>query len=161
VSGRQAFRVDGLRDLDQALMQLSKATAKNVVDRTLMKAAEPLEKTAQQLAPKRTGKLADSLTVGRRLSNRQRARHRRGSEVEVFVGADALPHAHLQEFGTIDMPASPFMRPAWEQHKHEILGSISELLGHEIDLAAMRAARKAARQTKTRGGRFDTRRSKG
>jgi len=158
--GRQAFRVDGLRELDAALQQLSSRMSKTVVERTLIKAAEPVERTAKALAPVLTGSLRDSLSVGRKLSNRQRRRSRRESEVEVFVGANALPHAHLQEFGTINHAAQPFMRPAWDQHKGEVLDSIAQLLGEEIKLTVDRIEKRAARRGRASSG-FDTRGSKG
>ena len=62
--------VSGLKELDQALGELPKATARNVLKRTLAKAAEPIVAEAKQHAPVATGRLRDSIIASTRLKNK-------------------------------------------------------------------------------------------
>ncbi|MFA5897936.1 MAG: HK97-gp10 family putative phage morphogenesis protein [Hyphomicrobium sp.] len=48
---KQTFKIEGLKELDAALGELSKATARNVTRRVLIKAAQPMVDEASRLAP--------------------------------------------------------------------------------------------------------------
>ena len=141
------MKVEGLKAVQTALRQLPDATAKNVMRRVLREAGKPIAETARQLAPFEDGDLRDSIAVSTKLSKSQRKKHRKGGkdDVEVFVGAGPHPQAHLQEFGTSNHPAQPFLRPAWDKHKRAVLDGIKEAMWTEIRKAADRLARKAAR----------------
>lgn len=141
--------VEGLRELDAALGQLTKAVARNTLRRVLRLAARPIAVKAQSLSPILTGQLRISIGVGTRLTRRQASLHRRESRndkafAEVFVGAGGLAQATLREFGTDGAPPAPFMRPAWDAHKTQALDIIKRELGTEIAKSAARAARRAA-----------------
>lgn len=140
-----AFVVSGLKELDRALKELPRATAKNVVRRVLLKAAQPIADDMAARAPRATGYLGDHIDTGTRLSSRQRRQHRKASEVEVFAGATRVVQATLQEFGTKDHAPQPFARPAWESGKHRALEDVKTGLAVEIDKAAKRLAKKAAK----------------
>lgn len=65
--------VSGLKELDQALGYLPKATARNVLKRTLDKAAQPIVEEAKRLAPVAPvngGTLRDSITASTRVKNK-------------------------------------------------------------------------------------------
>lgn len=64
--------VSGLSELDRALGNLSKATARNVLKRTLAKAAEPIRDEAKRLAPVRpgSGRLRDSIMISTKVKNK-------------------------------------------------------------------------------------------
>lgn len=157
----------GFKELDAALGELPKATARNVLKRTLEKAAEPIAQRARELVPVDSGDLRDSITVSARLKNkvgnaeysaamrqglgkaaavqalRDARRGANGSFAEVYIGP-AVPkgfYGHLVEFGTSRMAAEPFMRPAWDEGQDRALGIIKEELGNEIIMAAKRIAR--------------------
>ncbi|MFN9438461.1 MAG: HK97-gp10 family putative phage morphogenesis protein [Brevundimonas sp.] len=135
-------KVAGLRDLEKALADItSRATRKRVGQRALLQGAEPLVTRARQLAPELTGQLMASIDE----TTRKPRRHRRKVPVEVFVGPGQQPHAHLNEFGTREQAARPFMRPAWDATRVQVLDGIKDALADEIDKAAKRQARKAAR----------------
>lgn len=144
-------RVSGLRELDAALGQLTKATAKGVLRRIGLKALQPFADDMRSQAPDdpKTGgnDLRSSIGVGTKLSRRQARLNRKAeskSFVEVYAGAGPLPQAHLQEFGTVHHPPQPFARPAWEANKRGVLETIKSDLGAEIEKTAKRvAARKA------------------
>lgn len=138
--------VEGLKELEQALQQLPMANAKAVLRRTLKEAGEPVAKTARSLAPREMGYLRESIDVGTKLSARQAKLHKKESPVEMFIGPGPDPAAHLQEFGTgPGHQAQPFMRPAWDQHKNEVLDIIANRTWLEIEKTAARLAKKAAK----------------
>lgn len=154
---KTTVRVEGLSDLDAALGELGKATARNVLRRVGLKALEPVADTARNLAPDdpNTGgnDLRSSIGVGTKLSARQAKLARKAIRsgeaekhfVEVYAGAGQVPHAHLQEFGTGHHAPQPFLRPSWDSNKAGVLDTIKTELATEIDKAAKRQARKAAR----------------
>lgn len=144
-SNREWMKVEGLKELDEALTELPKATARNVLKRTLMRAGEPIRAAAEMLAPVLKGTLKISIAVGTKLSARQKKLHQKQSDVEVFVGAGPLPQAHLQEFGNANQPPQRFLTPAWEANKMNALEIVKSDLALEIEKARERLARKAAR----------------
>lgn len=135
-----AWKVEGLRELEDALMALPRATARNVCRRALKKAAEPIAEKARAKAPVDESDLRDSIAVSERA-----VRNQKQSAIEMHVGPGRHPQGVLQEFGTYKEPAQPFMRPAWEAEKHQAMDTIVKELGVELDKATVRAQRKAAR----------------
>src|SRR5262245_34165590 len=111
------FKIEGLKELKDALLELPKATGTNVQKRALMKAADPLQSLAQSLAPVLTGALQRSFTTGVKLSDKAKADHKKTSKVEVYSGPGELVQARLSEFGTRFQSPRPFMRPAWDATK--------------------------------------------
>jgi HK97 gp10 family phage protein len=148
-------KVEGLRELGIALSALPKATAKSVLKRVLTKRAKPMAQTMFALAPDNpatTGKgdLRTSIGVSSRLSKRQARLHRKAYKddkqfAEVFVGAGALPQAHMQEFGTEHNRPQAFARPAWDKHQGLILEGLKDDLWAEIQKTAKRVALKKAK----------------
>lgn len=125
----------------------SKATQKNVLTRTLKKAAAPIDDMASSLAPRDTGKLEISIVTGTQLTRRQKSSAYKAGKLgvaEVHVGTK-LSRGLFQEFGTFKMRPHPFMRPAWDAKQGEALRIISTELWTEIKKAADRAARKRAK----------------
>lgn len=142
------FRLEGLAETVANLGDLgSRPTQRNVVRRTLLAAGEPTANVASSLAPVERGVLAFSVVVSTALTRWQRGA--KVSEVEVYIGPSggqgALFYASHREFGTVLLPASPYLRPAWESTKGQALGLIVSGLRTEVDRAAQRAARKVAR----------------
>jgi len=142
---RQSFAVEGLRQLQRALAELPKATARNVLLRTLKAEAQPIAAAEARLAPKLTGKLAASPQVSTRLSKRQRRLHVKQSPVEVFVGPTSHPKSVQTEFGNARQAAQPHLRPAWDANVRGVLDGIRDRLAAEIEKARRRLARKAQR----------------
>lgn len=166
-----SVKVSGLAELNKALGKLPKATARNVLVRTLNKAAEPMAEEARRLAPVKTGKLRDSIMVSARVKNTignsrysaamraglgkeaaraallaaRKANKGKGSFAEVFVGpargGGVIRYAHIIEFGAADRAPQPYMRPAWETTKDAMLGTIKTELRNEIIAAARRLGR--------------------
>jgi HK97 gp10 family phage protein len=143
---RQTFRIEGLSELDTALQELPKATARNVLLRTLKAQGQIIGDAGEQNAPRLSGKLADSYTVGTKLSRRQRSLNTKGSDVEVYVGPTPHPKSVQTEFGNRHQAAHPHLRPAWDGNVMKVLEGIRATLAEEIEKARARLARKAERE---------------
>lgn len=150
----ESFSVEGFKELDDALENLTKGAGKAALRKGARAALEPMAEIARSLAPDdpETGgrDLKASITVGTVLSKRQRGLHRKmfrndKASVEMFMGAGTNPAAHTQEFGTIRHGPQPFMRPAWDQDKNAMLERLKADLWASISAAVKRANRKAAR----------------
>jgi len=147
-------KIEGLKELEKALEELPRATGKSVLRRTLKKAAQPVAEDMRARAPDdpatHGNDLKSSIGVSTKLSKRQARIHRKmfrsdKASVEMFVGAGALPQAHLQEFGAPQHGPQPFARPAWDGNKMQVLEAIKDTLGAEIAKAAKRLAKKRAK----------------
>lgn len=168
---RATFKVSGLKELDAALGELAKATASAVGKRVLMKAAQPIVDEAKRLVPENTGRLKQGIVATTKKPRghaskaafaaamragatraqagaAQRAfnRDNPGALAEAFVQTGRGFYAQFQEFGTQNHPPHPFMRPALEAKGEEAINIIAAEMRPEIDKAAERARRKAARK---------------
>ena len=139
----QKFEVEGLAELDEALKELPKATARNVLLRVLKAEAQPIADAGQANAPRRTGGLAISYTVTTKLSGRQKSQNVKESDVEVYVGPTPHPKSIQTEFGNAHQAPQPHLRPAWDQNVMKVLDNIRDRLAAEIEKARARLARKA------------------
>ncbi len=142
---KQTFKIEGLKELEEALKELPKATSRNVLIRALRRAAAPMAEDMMSRAPFLRGQLQRSITTGTKLSRRQRSQHQKVSAVEIFVGAGALVQAITQEFGTVNHAAKPFARPAWDSNVRGAVNIIRDDVAEEIEKARQRLARKAER----------------
>lgn len=148
---KPTIKTEGFREMDAALGEFSKATARNILTRAGLKALEPVAATAKAKAHRLTGKLQDSIDVSTRLGKRQKRLNRQPSTVEVYAGPTASdgenppPQGVWEEFGTEDHPPHAFLRPAWDGNQTEVLETVKEELAGELDKATARAQRKALR----------------
>ena len=148
-----SFRIEGLSELTQALrVELPKATSANVQKRALLRAADPIEAAAKQMAPVATGRLQEKIDIGSKLSSRQKRQHKKESKVEVFVGPPSMARGIVAEFGSVKQTPRPFMRPAWDGNKRTAFNHIKTILEEEIEKARRRIARKTARLLAKTGG---------
>jgi HK97 gp10 family phage protein len=139
-------KFEGGRELEAALRELPKATGRNAIRRGLKKVAEPIREDAEQRAPELTGRLKLSIVTGTQLTRAQKRMAKREGTyfAEIHVGT-ASGHGVPQEFGTVNHPAQPFMRPAWEGGKDNALKDMGKFLWEEIEKTATRRARKLAK----------------
>jgi HK97 gp10 family phage protein len=156
------IKVEGLAELEKALFQLgSTSTARRVGQRALMVAAEPMVDAIKALAPKDRPMLVQAITA--KPSNRNRG----NDTASVVIGIDSevdpavwkmrkrgkggyrdpgvAGEAVVQEFGTEKMQANPFMRPGFDATAAEVIVAVGRTLGPEIEKAAARQARRAAK----------------
>lgn len=140
-------KIKGLKELDRALGQLPKATAKAALRRVLVEGGELIASAARRRAPHLEYHLLESIDVSTKLNSRQRSLHReQGGQAfqEMFVGTNN-PAGVQQEFGNERHGPQPFMWPAWDSTKDAALERITLLLWTEIEKSAARVASKAAR----------------
>lgn len=145
---RTRMKVDGLRNLEKSLAGIEKTATKKTVGRNALKSgAQPFVDTYRRLAPVDEGDYRAGISVGTKLSRRQRKMHRKKDPVEVFAGAenDVTATAVNQEFGNIRHGAQPAARPAWNSQKHNMLARIENTLEDEIDKAVKREAKRKAK----------------
>src|SRR5690606_40484166 len=84
-------KIEGLNELDQALGQLPKSTAKATLRRVLREAAEPVARLARQKAPKDEYHRYESIDVSTRLNRRQSQLHRKEGGrafTDIFIGTN-------------------------------------------------------------------------
>lgn len=142
---KQTFKVEGLAELDAALQELSRATARNILLRTLKEQGEPIRADGERNAPKDKGGLKQSYTVGTKLSRRQKSQNKKESMVEVYIGPGPAAKGVQTEFGNAHQAAQPHLRPAFDGNVQRVLAGIRDALADQIEKARERAARKAAR----------------
>ena len=159
--------VQGLRELQGALKELPVAIARNVLRGSVNAGATVIKKEAAARAPMSTGParsgqsppgtlkrsvyqkqirelsnmLKQTFYVGVRKGKQYRNQGKKGN-----LSQDAF-YARFVEFGTVKMPARPFMRPAFEAKKGEAVAAIKAYLERRIPeevakLALKRAAAK-------------------
>jgi HK97 gp10 family phage protein len=144
-------RLEGFRQLEAALSALPKSTGKAVLRRVAKGALQPMAEKARSLAPKDSGDLAGAIQVSERRTKRVARINRfdKNTGIQMAMGpvsgGGVLNYATFAEFGTNDTRATPYMRPAWYSGKDDALEYVKANLGREIDRAASRLAKKAAR----------------
>ncbi len=149
-------------------VELQAALARLADDRQIMvaarqalrSAARPIQATAIDLAPEYQGFLKQAIKVGPGKGedrdhlfvvvgidqNVDPPRYvARANGKGVYRDPGVAGHSVIVEFGRADVPAEPFMTPAWDQHAMLTPDRIGEALWPAIDRAAARIARKAAK----------------
>lgn len=143
---REVFKIEGLKELDEALSDLgSKATKKNTIKRGLIDIGKPIAEEAERNSRVLTGTLQRSFGVSDKLSKRQKSMNKKESSVEVYAGPGALKQAITEEFGTPTQAPHATLRPSWDSNKKPALNNFKDFLWKQIEKTVARAARKAAR----------------
>lgn len=146
---KTTVKVEGLRELDRQLSQFTTSKRRAIGRVALDNAGEITAKAARALAPVDGGGLRESIDVSGTLTRRQRGLHQKIADQERYVGPDDRPAGVLQEFGSIHHPPQPFLRPAWDETKDDVLQRIADELWIGVQktlrLQERRAARVAAR----------------
>lgn len=142
---RVKLGLEGAADMRAALRELPKVTRRAALRRILKKAIEPLAEAVQRNAPYRFGDLRENLTVGTKLTRRQRSMNRDERGTVLHFGT-ADPAGMMNEFGTRKQGPQPFFRSEWEGRKWSILEAIKRLLWDEIMSSVARFRRKAERR---------------
>ena len=139
------FTVTGLKECEEALAELTRATGRNVLKRALLAASEPVASAAASQAPVRTGKLKVSIGVSRTAKSPTK----RG-QAQVYIGSTGS-FGHLVEFGTGHQAPQPFMRPALDSNRDKLFSTFKDTLRIEVDKTLARHRKKQAKLAKSRG----------
>jgi hypothetical protein len=149
--------IQGAGDIERALGAMARGTSKGVMRRAMKKSLKPVAEAAE------ASPFAIAVTSKLAASQRGSARKDRGpSLISLYVGpvqsdGSHAPHAQLYEFGTkaryhiktgkyvgVQM-ADPFMRPAWDENRDQVLKILRREVWIEIEKTLARAARKAGK----------------
>lgn len=139
------FKFSGFKDLYRAIDHLPEVVQAREIAPVLVKSLIPMRDLARAIAPDDplTGppwSLPQSIEVGtKQRSGRARRNRALGKyDSRAYMGPTkyGYPQAVMQEFGTIHMVASPYMRPAFEARKHQALEIIRSELGERLMLIA-------------------------
>jgi HK97 gp10 family phage protein len=148
-----SMSLQGFKDLDALLREMPRQLAGQAVTSGMRKALQPVAAAARAYAP---GSLDTRIRIAPTIKAGQmpQALEKPGKGKRVmFVGATA-PHAHLVEFGTGPryhangkyvgvMPPDPFLRPAWDANKDQVLATLAEVIREEIGKAIGRRSSRA------------------
>ena len=145
------MKIEGLREMDAALGELSKAVARNTLIRVGKAALEPMAEVARSLAPDdpETGgnDLKASIVVGTKLTARQKrlAKKEPKDFATVHMGT-ADPAGIQQEFGNVNHGPQSFMRPAFQSEAQATIDRVAKGLKPEIDKSVQRARARALKK---------------
>jgi HK97 gp10 family phage protein len=143
---KTTVKVEGLKEIEAALGQFTVAKRRAIGRVALQNAGEITAKAARALVPVDSGGLRESIDVSGSLSKGQKGQHGKQADQERFIGPDSRPQGHLREFGGDGNPPQPFMRPAWDETKDQVLQRIGDELIVGIEKAVQQSARRAAKR---------------
>lgn len=157
-----SVKIEGLAEMEAALAELgSPSTARRVGQRALIAAAAPMVQTIQALAPK------DRMNLERSIKAQPSSFGRRDGRASVVIGIDSSVkptvsrptksgtgtaidlgvggYSVMQEFGTVNMAANPYMRPGFDAEAEATIRRVGDTLGPEIEKSAARLAKRRAK----------------
>lgn len=138
-----SFEFKGFKELYRAIDHLPEVVKKNELEPLLVRSLEPMAEFAKVMAPDDplTGppwSLPQSIEVSvRQRSGRARSDRALGRfDARAYMGPTrgGYPQAIMQEFGTINHVATPYMRPAYDSEKHTTLRIIRDGLGERLQM---------------------------
>lgn len=131
---RQVTRLEGLDDLEAAIKRLSLDMQGQVLRAACAKGAEIMRSVASQLAPRSEdgsygnspGFLSENIVAEVKWTKSQ-------DRAEVHVGMKkAAWYGTFQETGTQFQPAQPFLRPALDATKDDVVAEIRDQLATSV-----------------------------
>jgi HK97 gp10 family phage protein len=151
--------ISGLRELGEAMRELKKEVAQRVAGSMTNAAAQVVKKTAvanvvrnpsvdtgslkESVIVKKIPKSQTDLTSQHIVTVRGRGKIIRRGKKKGQRQTEA-PHAGFIEFGTVNMPAEPFLRPAFDREK----GRLPEVMRQTGEKRIEAIARKANKSRK-------------
>lgn len=154
VPGKHTIQLEGFAELEQQLLQLAKSYRADAVARnTLVKAAEkamvPVLLQATADAPfdeTSDGPIHMKYTIrlDARIPNNRDLQSDYVSETDAAIAVVSVKKSAVslaQEFSTRKIPAKPFMRPALERNRQQVLEILKRELGRAIPEYAAKISR--------------------
>jgi len=112
--------VSGFEELDRALRRTEDAVSGQALTSAVTKGAEIVVAAAKAKAPRKTGKLAESIAM--------KVGKVSGSGVTAKIGSQRVHYALYVELGTKKLTAKPFLRPALFGKRAAVTESIGKSL---------------------------------
>jgi HK97 gp10 family phage protein len=141
------FKVEGFAELYKALDHLPDLAKRKGLEPLLIRALEPMKDTAIYLAPDdpRTGPPYD-LKSSIIISTKKRGvkAYERLDAAIAYMGPtrEGYPQAMFQEFGTVKMVATPYMRPAYDALKVQALEIIKNGFAAQVEATVAKYGRR-------------------
>ena len=126
--------IQGLAELDHALQQLAWPAARRALRKGMRAGANVVRNEARTKAPKRTGNLK------RKIRTRERSEEGGNMRFSVEIPRSAF-YGRFIEYGTSQMAAKPFLRPAAENKTEEAVEMMRSALAEAIALEMSRTRR--------------------
>lgn len=130
VTGRSMFNIEGLEEVKN-LLETLRSKAPDIYRTELEHAGEIIKNSAKSKIHDDTGALSASVKTQSKFTVKKQ-------QVSVIAGGVQAPHAHLVEFGHRqitktgqvlgDVPAHPFMRPAYEEYKEMLIQKLTQAI---------------------------------
>jgi len=125
------IEIFGMEDVLRKLRKLPEQIQNNVVVGAVRAGTKPIINEAKRLVPIDTGDLEKSIGANRRKTDEKTVvmftvSPRRGGKYDGF-------HGHLVEFGTKNMAAQPFMRPAYEKEGEKTIDATREYMAKRVE----------------------------
>ena len=140
------FKVTGFRELYNTLSHLPDLAKRRGLEPLVVKSLMYMRDTARHLAPDDplTGPpwdLKSSIEVSTKQT--QAKEYERISEARAFMGPTrhGYPQALFQEFGTVKMVATPYMRPAFDADKDKAVAIIEQGFAEQVEATLRRYGR--------------------
>lgn len=144
------MKIEGFRELEAKLAALAaietRSKTRKVVQQGVLEAVQPMVKSAKTKAPRgNTGRLQDGIKASNRAPRGAKAGRAGAKQVRAFVsstdqktawieyGTKERHHASGKSVGHIER--QPFMRPAYDETKEEILKSLGTVVSEAIQTA--------------------------
>jgi HK97 gp10 family phage protein len=141
-----SLKLHGMKELKAKLDELGAKLAAKTLGQAMRKSFAPVLAAAQAMAPVDTGLLRESLSITLRRNRKSGSiqvglRIGGGARAKLAAGAAAafgersFPAArrwHFVEFGTADMAAHPFLRPALDSQAARVLALLKSELTERI-----------------------------
>lgn len=134
----ELISLKGAKELDLKLSNLPLKVSKKIAMTALRSGGKIIRDRARMLCPVLTGTLQKSIKV-------RVPRRKKRNEATILIGIDSVPmggrmggkafYGAFVEFGTSKMAANPYMRPAFDGTKNEVIETISNDLAAGIGLA--------------------------
>lgn len=152
---RTTIKVSGLRELGESMKALGNDVALRIAASMTGAAAKLVKTSAIQHVISSpsvdTGRLRDSIIVKKiprsqsKLTSEHivtvRGRGKAKVNKKTGIKQTEAPHASLVEFGTVNMPAEPFLRPSFDENKEKAIQAMKETGHKRIEAAARKAAK--------------------
>jgi len=136
---RPTIRIVGTDSVRRKLLAMSSALRRETLVPIMEDRLQPMADDMRSHARRRSGRMANSVTVGTELSPNQAALAERFAEIEVYAGPGPLPEAIQEEFGNFHEEPHPFIRPAFDTNVRQAMIDIADDAADVVFEAAKRA----------------------